>query len=88
MNHARKTGAIVDSEKGDLPQDFPSMPQEVRDRFPSAAEWEENMNRWWTHTKERLGKDIQTLSMEMVRKEDVESLVERSVTRILSQGKP
>lgn len=50
----RRAMPAVVNESLPVPPQFPTIPEEIKKRFPSAVEWEENVNLWWSKTKTAL----------------------------------
>lgn len=42
--------------------DPPALPADVKLRFPSMAEWEKGLNRWWKTQKDMMARDRQAIS--------------------------
>lgn len=62
MNLTRKTSPPSRADvTGDLPTEFPALPQEVRDRFPALADYEDRVKRWWFDTQTVLARRQQSL---------------------------
>lgn len=50
----RASSPAIINDSLPVPPAFPEIPEEIKRRFPSAAQWEDDMGVWWTRTKQAL----------------------------------
>lgn len=70
-----------------VPSDFPDIPQEIKDRFPSAADWQRRLDDFWTRTNEAF-QDAQSQISKSVNSLSIQSVQSFRIYNLQSEGLP
>lgn len=65
---ANKTMQLIVAAPSHVRPEFPSLPDDIKKRFPSLAEWEKRVAEWWSDVRIALQRQEADASAEITRK--------------------